>query len=240
MARLYKRYKKTFDYSYAYGVYPTLELLNANPHHVIEVLLHTKGEPNAGVQKIITFCDTHHIRWAWNDKAIERIASKENLYAIGVFKKYAQTLEQQAPHLILVSPSSTGNLGTIIRTMLGFDFYSLAVIRPAADIFNPATVRSSMGGVFKIKFEYFDNFTAYLNKYPRPLYLLSGNGQDLLNQVQFPEVCGLVFGNEGQGLPENILNFGKTISIPQSKNIDSFNLAIAVGITLYHFRLSSN
>ena len=54
-----------------------------------------------------------------------------------------------------------GNLGTIIRTMAGFGFANLVLIRPAADVFDPKTVRASVGTVFRLSFEYFDTFNDY-------------------------------------------------------------------------------
>ena len=45
----------------------------------------------------------------------------------------------------------------------------------------------------------------------------------------------LVFGNESSGLPDEFLNYGQSIFIPHSDKIDSLNLSMALGITLYHF-----
>ena len=44
-----------------------------------------------------------------------------------------------------------------------------------------------------------------------------------------------MFGNEATGLPENILSYGEKIKIKQSKEIDSFNLAVSVAMALYEF-----
>jgi RNA methyltransferase, TrmH family len=228
-----KSYKKEFDYSYTFGVFPTLELLHALPESVLKVLLSEAGRKNRGVAKIEEICEQHHIRVEVNDRAVERLAPKENAYAIGVFKKYADKLNAAANHLVLVNPSDMGNLGTIIRTALGFDMNNLALVRPAADIFDPRTVRASMGALFSITFQYFDTFAQYRNTYTHNLYPLMTNGKTPLAQANFDEPYSLVFGNESAGLPDDYLALSTSISIPHSPKIDSLNLTIAVGITLY-------
>ncbi len=75
---------------------------------------------NEGVIKIIDICKENNIKCEINNKAINRISKKQNSYAIGVFEKYNMDLDMDKNHLVLVEPSDMGNLGTIIRTMLGF------------------------------------------------------------------------------------------------------------------------
>lgn len=58
-----------------------------------------------------------------------------------------------ANHVVLVNPGILGNMGTIIRTMLGFNYTNLAIIRPG-DVFDPRVVRASMGALFNINFEF--------------------------------------------------------------------------------------
>jgi TrmH family RNA methyltransferase len=50
---------------------------------------------------------------------------------------------------VLINPSSHRNVGTIVRTMLGFGFADLAVISPIADIFHPKVGRSPSRSVVK-------------------------------------------------------------------------------------------
>ena len=61
-------------------------------------------------------------------------------------------------------------------------------------------------------------------------------GATALDEI-YPENVpfSLVFGNEGRGLDDDYLEVGKSILIPHSKEIDSLNLSLAVGIGLYEF-----
>src|SRR5438876_7213131 len=95
-----KKYQKEFEHSYSFGVFPTLELLQCRPERVITVLLSAKGRKNEGVAKIEEICEGRRIRLEVNDKVIERISPKENVYAIGVFKKYQEQLDKSADHVV--------------------------------------------------------------------------------------------------------------------------------------------
>ena len=48
-----------------------------------------------------------------------------------------------------------GNLGTIMRTMVGFGMEDLAIIRPGVDAYDPKVIRASMGSIFHLRFAYF-------------------------------------------------------------------------------------
>ena len=45
----------------------------------------------------------------------------------------------------------------------------------------------------------------------------------------------LVFGNEQTGLPAEFAGMGQSVMIPQSSEIDSLNLAVAVSVGSYVF-----
>jgi len=228
-----KRYKRDFEHSYCFGVFPTLELLQHRPQDVLKVVVHPKGLKNAGVTKIHEFCKDFGIPFEIQEKTLSRIGARENDYAAGVFRIAETELELTTNHIILVNPIGMGNLGTIIRTMLGFGFRDLAIIEPSADICHPETVRASMGAIFSVNYGKFAEFEAYRNLYPRNWYLLMTDGSVSLPDVSFEPPFGLIFGNESAGLPKGFGSIGTNVSIPQSDAVDSLNLAVSVGITLY-------
>lgn len=228
-----KRYRKEFEYSYALGVTCALELLETRPEHVLGVVLATKGERNAGAAIIRDRCAGKRIPVITDDKTIERLSPRESHLAIGIFHKYRTSLDPDKNHVILVNPSDMGNLGTIARTMVGFNMTNLALIKPAVDIFNPRTIRASIGAIFRLSFEYFESFDNYRKNFTLNLYPLMVEGQVLLDRVQFKFPFALIFGNESSGLPREFLDFGTAVAIQCEGRIDSLNLSSAVAITLY-------
>jgi len=226
-------YQKKFGYSYAFGVFPTIELLENKPKEVIKVMLSSRGKSNSGVQKIISLCSKHQIKTEWSDGLISRIGGNKNTYAVGVFQKYSCKINNEENLIILVSPEDTGNLGTVLRSCLGFGIDNLVIIKPAVDVFDPKTVRASMGSIFKIKFQYFDDFDKYRLEHKNNLYLFMTNGKEELSGVEFTSPFALVFGSESAGLPKEFASLGKSVFVKQSGQIDSLNLASVVAISLY-------
>jgi TrmH family RNA methyltransferase len=230
----YKKYDPEAGHSYTFGVFPTLELLRYRQDQLTEVLLTAAAERNEGVAKIRALCDERGIPVEVNDKQVERIAPKDNTYAVGVFDKYAPRLDARADHLVLVNPGDMGNLGTILRTMVAFNLTNLAIIRPAVDIFDPRAVRASMGALFAINFIYCDSFEDYRSAYgDHYLYPFMTDGAVDVHQMAFGQPFTLVFGNESSGLPSIYHTWGASVRIPFSPAVDSLNLSVAVGIALY-------
>lgn len=229
-----KRYKKGDLHSYSLGVFPTIELLQNRGTHTLGVILHSKGTDNKGVEKIRTLCQKNNIPLTEDDKTIQRITKKGNTCAIGVFEKFPQTLNHAQNHVVLVNPSGMGNLGTIMRAMLGFGVSNLAIIEPAADHFHPQVIRASMGAIFQLQIATFSTFTGYWGTHAsHALYPLMTDGEIRLDKVHFQHPYAVVFGNESSGLGEEYRQFGTSIRIPQSSAIDSLNIALSAGIVLY-------
>lgn len=230
-----KPYKEEFDYSYASGAYATIEMLKAKAEIAKSVYIHTKY---AGREDIDGLCRDKSIPVLYDDRAFARINQKENSYVLGVFSKFQCRLLPDRPHVVLVNPSDMGNMGTIIRTMAGLNMFDLAVVKPAADIFNPKTVRASMGALFRIRFQCFASFDAYKAAFPDHIcFPFTPDGEISLNLGDCPKepLFSLLFGNEASGLPEQCKSAGLAVRIPQSPFVDSLNLSVAVGIGMFIF-----
>lgn len=200
------------------------------------VLAHTSFTENGKLEKL---CADHRIPFELNDRFVARISGKENCYAVGVFRKYESTLRGDRPHLVLVNPSNMGNLGTIVRTTVGLGIDNLSIILPGADIFAPKTIRASMGALFKLSFQHFPSFSDYRSQYPNhKCFIFMTKGGQALRMDNIPRVklYSLVFGNEATGLDDSYLDVGSSIFIPQSAEVDSLNLTIAVGIGIFAFK----
>lgn len=233
----FKIYKKDLPYSYSLGVFPTIELLEKKPETVEYVALHSEGEKNSGVQKIKDLCSKYRIPCEIRDRDIRQFAYKENTYALTVFNKYQTLLENNQNHVVLDGLRNMGNLGTILRTMIAFGIYDVAIIRPAADIFDPKVISASMGSIFQIRFTYYEKLSDYIAEFSkekvRKFYTFVVKNSKDIREVKFEKPFSLIFGNEGAGLSDDDAKLGIPVSIPQYGDVDSLNLSIAVGIGLY-------
>jgi RNA methyltransferase, TrmH family len=231
----YKPYKKDDQHSYALGLFPVIELLEHQPKLVKTVLVSNKIKPSTGLSKINALCSQHKLQIKEVEQSVlTRLSRSENTFAAAVFDKQTASLAVDQSHVVLVNPDDMGNLGTIMRTMVGFNVHDLAIITPAADPFDPKTIRASMGAFFSLRIAQFANFEGYAqahshyHQYPFVL-----DGAQKLAQTTFTTPASLIFGQEGSGLPKTFDTVGTTVTIEQSDQVDSLNLALSVGLALY-------
>ena len=230
-------YRSELDYSYAPGIFPGMECLLHRPEIVRRLLVHSAAAGREGVGKLAALAEKHHIRVEEADRALARISGKENCYAAAVFTKFRDELREDLPHVVLHHPGDSGNVGTILRTALGFGMEDIALIRPCVDVFDPRTVRASMGSLFRLRIRVYDSFEEYRAEFPeRPLYPFMLDASVPLGQLrEIPAVYSLVFGNEGSGLPAEFASMGQPVRIESNDRVDSLNLAVAAAIGIYRF-----
>ncbi len=231
-----KKYKREMGCSYALGPFPTFELLLHRPEAARAVYCREDFREKGKLEGLCARVGVPCLVWP---RALGRIAQKEVCYAAGEFTKYPGRLREGAPHVALADPADMGNLGTIMRTLLGFGIRDLAVIGGGADLWHPKAVRASMGAVFQLEVERFADFPAYLAAH--------GQGRDVFpfmldgGRVLTPGSCPasrcytLVFGNEAAGLPAEYQRYGQSLFIPQSGAVDSLNLAVSVAVGAFLF-----
>ena len=232
-------YKRELDYSYAPGIFPSLECMLKRPELARRLLISEKGKDSEGVRKLIELAEEKRVRVEQADKALARISGKDNCFAAAVFEKKSAALHEKEDHVVLHHIADQGNLGTILRTALGLGYHDIAVIRPAADAYDPKVVRASMGALFSLRLKEYEDFEAYRQEFPLHRaypFMLDGSVSldDAAAEAQRP--CALIFGNEGAGLPPEFQRVGRPVRIPSSEEVDSLNLAVAAAIGMYMLR----
>lgn len=233
-----KTYKKDMEYSYTFGPFPTMELVLSRPELVERVIMSENFTEKEKFEKIFK---ENNIFFSYEDKTIKRIGKRENIYVLGVFKKFNCKLDKDKNHLVLDNIRDMGNLGTIIRAMTAFDIENLALIGNTCDIFNPKVVRGSMGALFKIKFKFYEDYREYKEEFPKNkgyAFMLDDTAERLHN-IEIQKPYSLIFGNEGSGLGEDYEKDGdiQKVIIEQSEKVDSLNLSIASSIGMYEFKM---
>lgn len=231
-----QKYKKNADYSYALGTELTLQLLLDHPDRVRSVYIHSRQIDNEICRRIEELARTNRIEVIRSDKIFNILSDKENCWILAVFDKYRADIDPRTNHVVLVNPANTGNLGTIIRTSIGFGIRDIAIISPGVDIFDPRTIRASMGAFFQLRFQYFDSFEDYRRVVDeRPVFPFMLDGARQLDEISIPEHYSLVFGNEARGLDPVYQSYGQSVLIRHYPVIDSLNLCNAVSIAIYEF-----
>lgn len=228
----YKAYKKDLDYSYVKGIFPSLELVEKRPDLVREILISPDYDKK---DQLIEKLEEEKIPYKIDQKSINRISRKNNNYLVGVFNKEYNKI-REGNHILLDRPANMGNLGTIIRTMLGMGYRDLAITSESCDYFDPRVLRASMGAFFDVNIQSFPSIKAYKEAFPDNQLYLFMLGEDSLLDVKKPGRHTLCFGNEGSGLREGEKKYGRALMIPQEEGIDSFNLPISAAMAMFYFK----
>lgn len=131
------------------------------------------------------------------------------------------------------------NIGSIIRSGVGFGFHSYMFDSRSCHPFNRKSVRVSMGAAFNIDYHICNDLIECLEQLRNIGYriiALELDEQSIpLNKYQFPEKSALVFGSEARGIEKNVLDYvDSIIEIPISHNIDSLNVNISSAIVFNH------
>ena len=232
------RYKRESSYSYTLGATLTYELLKTHPELIQRVFLRPNIKHGNDLEQIIAELRQHHIEIIESTKAFNILNAKSNCLLIAEFQKPDTQLDYSTdnPHIVLVNPSDAGNLGTIMRSAVGFGYQNLAIILPSVDPYDPKTIRASMGAVFHLNIQTFESFQAYQNPFTTRTYyafMLDSAAKRLTNVNPTSKNYSLIFGNEASGLPSEFATFTTPIFIPQNQKIDSLNLSVAASIAMF-------
>ncbi|MEG1528692.1 MAG: TrmH family RNA methyltransferase [Clostridia bacterium] len=226
--------------SYALGVFPTYELLLRKPNLVTRILTHDNLQMTPAIENLLKLASGLGIVVEKASHKIETISKKENVFVAGEFIKQYSALSPSQNHVVLDNPADMGNLGNIMRSMLGFNITNLALIGAPADAFAPKTVRASMGAVFSLNISCFDSYLDYDKEFgQRQMYCFLTDGKTKLQNVSPTNLYSLIFGNESSGLPSSYQQIGQSVVIDHSCAIDSLNLPTAVAIALYQFNVKT-
>ena len=139
--------------------------------------------------------------------------------------------------LVLESIQDPGNLGTMIRTAEGAGASGVLMNSTTVDIFNPKTIRSTMGSIYRVPFVISEDFRADIEKLKGSgvkLYAAHLKGKMSYDQPNYRQAIGFMIGNEGQGLSDSIADLADTyIRIPMEGHVESLNAAISATLLMY-------
>ena len=226
-------YKSDNIHTYGLGATVAMEYLLKKRDAVKGIILHPGFRSEETIAKIKDICGDD-IPVSTEEKPFNILSKKDNCFVICVIEKKKAGIAD-GNHMVLVNPSNCGNLGTIVRSCLGFGVQDIAIVgKTAADPFDPKTIRASMGACASVRIEVFDEFEEYAKRFPsNNLYPFMLDGSTKLQETTINKPFSLIMGNEATGLDPSFQNVGKPIRIEHSGDIDSLNITIAASIGLY-------
>jgi TrmH family RNA methyltransferase len=141
--------------------------------------------------------------------------------------------------LVLDGVQDPGNVGTMLRTALGFGATGVVALKGTADLTNPKVIRAGMGASFRLPSVAAapDVFVAWAHLQRAQIWVADAGGENVdqlsRRSAERPPVA-LVVGNEGAGAsPQLRMAADRRIAIPLAPGVESLNAAVAAGILLY-------
>lgn len=152
---------------------------------------------------------------------------------------------QDAPHPLLLAALdglvNAENVGVIVRNCAALGAGAVIVDARAGSPYLRRAVRNSMGAVFRLPVLHVPSLPSTLGSLRREygIRVVAACLQDAepLEQADLSgDVC-IVFGNEGDGISEQVLRECTIrVAIPMENNVDSLNVASASSVFLYEVR----
>lgn len=158
----------------------------------------------------------------------------------GVIEKAAARGKEggRAPlFLILEDIQDPGNLGTMLRTGEGAGVDGIIMSKKTVDIYNPKTIRSTMGSLYRVPF-------VYVQELPEAIRLLQENqitvyaahlkGKQYFDEIAYEGGSAFLIGNEGKGLTAEASEQADCyLKIPMEGKLESLNAAVAAALLMY-------
>ena len=164
----------------------------------------------------------------------------EGIIALGRIK--AHTLNKivfaSKNPLILVAeaPEKPGNIGALLRTADAANLDAVLIANPKSDLYNPNTIRSSIGCVFTntVGMGTTAEIIAFLKSNGITIFCAALSASKSYTEIDFSTAAAIVVGTESTGLSEDWLKHSnQNIIIPMQGEIDSMNVSVSAAILIF-------
>ena len=183
--------------------------------------------------------------------AVTRVVLADRLFALvnGMESSAGMGFLMDLPAAMMVRPGcatvvldriqDAGNVGSILRSAAAFGFRQVVAIKGTAAMWSPKVLRAGMGAHFGLELVESVDYPE-TKKLQVPLVVTSSHGGEAVQQARLPWPCAWVFGHEGQGVAEDLLQrAAHRVRIEQPGGEESLNVAAAAAICLHAGRTGS-
>lgn len=151
---------------------------------------------------------------------------------IAVFK-VPSVLRQAGDLLVLDQIQDPGNLGTILRSAAAAGVHNLHLSKGCVSAWSPKSLRAGMGAQFSLNICEQVSIDQLIPKTGFQVFSASSHAQNSIYDTDLRDPICWVFGNEGNGVSEQILMETVPLKIPQPGGQESLNVAVAASICMF-------
>ena len=169
-----------------------------------------------------------------NEKVMKVLSSQVTSAKVIAVCKELQERESKGNIVVLDNIQDPGNLGTIIRSAVAFNFDSIILSENCVDLYNPKVIRASEGMLFNINLIRCDinKFLNNLDKSYTKITTDVKNGKNI-KEIKFAK-CAIVIGNEGNGVSSEVSSLcDEKVYINMNSNCESLNAGVSASILMY-------
>lgn len=146
-------------------------------------------------------------------------------------------IEKQMLLIMLEDIQDPGNLGTMLRTAEGAGASGVILSRGCVDVYNPKTIRSTMGSLYRVPFVYQEDLkdaVCMVKAGGVTVYAAHLEGERYFDRIRYQGGSAFLIGNEGNGLRKETADLAdQYIKIPMAGSLESLNAAVAAALLLY-------
>jgi TrmH family RNA methyltransferase len=138
--------------------------------------------------------------------------------------------------IVLEAVEKPGNLGAILRTADAARADAVVVCDPQTDLYNPNTIRSSLGCLFtnQVVVAPSGEVLAWLKKHRITSYAAALTGVEFYHHQDFAQPTAIIMGTEATGLTDTWLRGAdKQIKVPMRGKVDSLNVSATTAILVF-------
>lgn len=139
--------------------------------------------------------------------------------------------------LILEDIQDPGNLGTIVRSGEGAGLSGIIMSSHTVDIFNPKTIRATMGSIYRVPFIYTDDLADAVRIVKNAgvkTYAAHLAGKTAYDMENYCGASAFLIGNEGNGLSRETADLADLyVRIPMLGEVESLNAGVAAALFMY-------
>ena len=169
-----------------------------------------------------------------NDKIMKFLSSQVSSSKVIAVCHTLKEKEIKGNLIILDNLQDPGNLGTIIRSAVAFNFDTIVLGNTCVDLYNPKVVRSSEGMIFHINIIRRD-LNTFIDAIKDNYTLVTTDvvdGKDI-KDINYKNIA-LVIGNEGNGVSSDIASkCDEKVYIKMNDNCESLNAGVSASILMY-------
>lgn len=197
---------------------------------------------NAGILKEVIKLETNINNYNVNetiitDNVMKSLTSMPSIPSVIGICFYIEENEDLGNKIVILdNVQDPGNIGTIIRTAVAFNYDTVVLSSNSVNKYNEKVIRASQGMLFKINIIEKDllTFIPELKKQGYDVY-----GTNVVNGINVKEVDktikhAFILGNEGNGVSKEVEELvDKNIYIDINDSCESLNVGVAGAIIMY-------